>query len=352
MNSRHKRSNMSSSPPDQSDLNEPSYSISGSYGLDGRKKERENSLDREVKCHMTGETVTNSPAFDCYNSPAGLIGSHTEGIKNTSFVTDSKINDDSDTQNNSTNSTNQTLGAHPNDENSLGSKRRGPRTTIKAKQLEMLKAAFAATPKPTRHIREQLAQETGLSMRVIQVWFQNRRSKERRMKQLSSLGVRRHFYRGPRRAMRPIRSGLSPDGLDIGSDVLGGRNGVFGYFSDSSSPRDFQYGSQGLYEFYSGQQAPDGPTFHPGGMPQTSVGILDQSVRMGTVLSPGHFSLSVEEQCLHHHSDFISHRSSPGMRSCLRPGFITDGHCPSRSSIDSVYHGGISHHALSETPVW
>ena len=52
---------------------------------------------------------------------------------------------------------------------SVAGKRRGPRTTIKAKQLETLKAAFAATPKPTRHIREQLAQETGLNMRVIQV---------------------------------------------------------------------------------------------------------------------------------------------------------------------------------------
>ena len=50
-----------------------------------------------------------------------------------------------------------------------GGKRRGPRTTIKAKQLEVLKTAFNQTPKPTRHIREQLAKETGLSMRVIQV---------------------------------------------------------------------------------------------------------------------------------------------------------------------------------------
>ncbi|VDP28403.1 unnamed protein product [Schistosoma margrebowiei] len=49
-----------------------------------------------------------------------------------------------------------------------GAKRRGPRTTIKAKQLDTLKTAFAATPKPTRHVRESLAQETGLSMRVIQ----------------------------------------------------------------------------------------------------------------------------------------------------------------------------------------
>lgn len=53
--------------------------------------------------------------------------------------------------------------------NTVVTKRRGPRTTIKAKQLDTLKQAFATTPKPTRHIREQLAQETGLSMRVIQV---------------------------------------------------------------------------------------------------------------------------------------------------------------------------------------
>ena len=71
-------------------------------------------------------------------------------------------------------------------EAALGGKRRGPRTTIKAKQLEALKSTFAATPKPTRNIREKLAQETGLNMRVIQVWFQNRRSKERRLKQQGS----------------------------------------------------------------------------------------------------------------------------------------------------------------------
>merc|ERR1712088_1104036 len=81
-------------------------------------------------------------------------------------------------------------------EEGAGGKRRGPRTTIKAKQLEVLKTAFAQTPKPTRHIREQLAKETGLSMRVIQVWFQNKRSKERRMKQLSN-GMGMRFFGGP-----------------------------------------------------------------------------------------------------------------------------------------------------------
>ncbi|XP_076053566.1 uncharacterized protein LOC143032585 [Oratosquilla oratoria] len=58
------------------------------------------------------------------------------------------------------------------DKEQTGNKRRGPRTTIKAKQLEVLKSAFASTPKPTRHIREQLAKETGLPMRVIQIDFE------------------------------------------------------------------------------------------------------------------------------------------------------------------------------------
>ena len=58
---------------------------------------------------------------------------------------------------------------YKNEDGPGGTKRRGPRTTIKAKQLEVLKTAFNQTPKPTRHIREQLAKETGLSMRVIQV---------------------------------------------------------------------------------------------------------------------------------------------------------------------------------------
>merc|ERR1712045_647125 len=63
-------------------------------------------------------------------------------------------------------------------------KRRGPRTTIKAKQLEVLKTCFDQNPKPTRQVREQLAKDTGLPMRVIQVWFQNKRSKQKRINQM------------------------------------------------------------------------------------------------------------------------------------------------------------------------
>lgn len=115
-------------------------------------------------------------------------------------------------------------------ENGANGKRRGPRTTIKAKQLEILKAAFAATPKPTRHMREKLAQETGLSMRVIQVWFQNRRSKERR---LNNSGLNGSQSRGKTR--RSPRKGAESQ------DIL---EGMVGALLDPQCT--FQ--TQGLYQ--------------------------------------------------------------------------------------------------------
>ena len=133
-----------------------------------------------------------------------------KGVKNIFLfhLDSSPISDESEDKNTTSNGS--------DDEDGANGKRRGPRTTIKAKQLETLKSAFAATPKPSRHIREKLAQETGLNMRVIQVWFQNRRSKERRMKQLSVLGGRRTTGRGSKHDSRQERESLdasSPESI-------------------------------------------------------------------------------------------------------------------------------------------
>lgn len=60
--------------------------------------------------------------------------------------------------------------------------------------------------------------------RHLQVWFQNRRSKERRMKQLSALGARRAFFRNPARRLRAFR-----DGMDDSPEMMG--NPGFNYYS-------------------------------------------------------------------------------------------------------------------------
>lgn len=56
--------------------------------------------------------------------------------------------------------------------------RRGPkrpRTILNTQQRRAFKASFDVSPKPCRKVRENLAKETGLSLRIVQVWFQNQR---------------------------------------------------------------------------------------------------------------------------------------------------------------------------------
>ncbi|KAK1165430.1 LIM/homeobox protein Lhx4 isoform X2, partial [Acipenser oxyrinchus oxyrinchus] len=77
-----------------------------------------------------------------------------------------------------------------------GAKR--PRTTITAKQLETLKSAYKNSPKPARHVREQLSSETGLDMRVV--WFQNRRAKEKRLKKDAGRHRWGQFYKNVKRS--------------------------------------------------------------------------------------------------------------------------------------------------------
>lgn len=50
--------------------------------------------------------------------------------------------------------------------------RRGPkrpRTILNTQQRRAFKASFDVSPKPCRKVRENLAKETGLSLRIVQV---------------------------------------------------------------------------------------------------------------------------------------------------------------------------------------
>ncbi|XP_046998518.1 LIM/homeobox protein Lhx3-like [Schistocerca americana] len=62
--------------------------------------------------------------------------------------------------------------------------RRGPkrpRTILTTQQRRAFKASFEVSPKPCRKVREALAKETGLSVRIVQVWFQNQRAKMKKI---------------------------------------------------------------------------------------------------------------------------------------------------------------------------
>ncbi|XP_075739943.1 LIM/homeobox protein Lhx1 isoform X2 [Rhipicephalus microplus] len=317
------------------DLDDPSDGGGGDADLLLRDQDRDSSVERELTpgggaaspsaCGGGAKGNASSVANGPKTEPGGGGGSGPEG------------------------------GPATGDEAQGGTKRRGPRTTIKAKQLETLKAAFAATPKPTRHIREQLAQETGLNMRVIQVWFQNRRSKERRMKQLSTLGARRHFFRSPRRVMRSLRPGMSPDGLDDSPEMgPGPPSSAFGYFSDSSNPADFGYGPQaGFYDFFPGQQPPPPPPPPgPDGMPFPPTGSGPQGQGSGGPLDshsgPGSVNLGSDAPYLQPPPS-SQPRGGPSPDAVLSLQGGEPYGAPSRA--DSGF-APLNHPPISETPVW
>ncbi|XP_033490590.1 insulin gene enhancer protein isl-2a [Epinephelus lanceolatus] len=64
------------------------------------------------------------------------------------------------------------------------------RTVLNEKQLHTLRTCYNANPRPDALMKEQLVEMTGLSPRVIRVWFQNKRCKDKKrsllMKQLQS----------------------------------------------------------------------------------------------------------------------------------------------------------------------
>ena len=65
------------------------------------------------------------------------------------------------------------------------SKRKRHRTTFRQDQLKEMKTIFEINPNPDTAELQRLSQRLGLTKRVLQVWFQNARAKQRRCSSVS-----------------------------------------------------------------------------------------------------------------------------------------------------------------------
>jgi hypothetical protein len=63
------------------------------------------------------------------------------------------------------------------------------RTVLNEKQLQTLRACYNANPRPDALMKEQLVEMTGLHPRVIRVWFQNKRCKDKKKNVLTRQDV-------------------------------------------------------------------------------------------------------------------------------------------------------------------
>ncbi|KAK4473684.1 hypothetical protein MN116_003032 [Schistosoma mekongi] len=99
-----------------------------------------------------------------------------------------------------------------------GKNSKRPRTILTANQRRRFKAVFEFNPKPTRKIREALATETGLNIRVVQVWFQNQRAKikklaRRHAQESRQQSNRRMFINNPLLNNEPLIRIRSPNSM-------------------------------------------------------------------------------------------------------------------------------------------
>uniref|UniRef100_UPI00398E7EDB LIM/homeobox protein Lhx3 isoform X1 n=1 Tax=Pristiophorus japonicus TaxID=55135 RepID=UPI00398E7EDB len=160
-----------------------------------------------------------------------------------------------------------------------------PRTTITAKQLETLKNAYNNSPKPARHVREQLSSETGLDMRVVQVWFQNRRAKEKRLKKDAGRQRWGQYFRNIKRSRASSKSdkdSAQDDGVASDAEVsftdehslsdMGHPNGMYSSMNDASPGLGRQTASNGGFSIdgvLSQDQYHDLRSNSPYGIPQS-----------------------------------------------------------------------------------
>lgn len=74
------------------------------------------------------------------------------------------------------------------------------RTHLKSSQVAILQESFANNPLPDSNVRSKLARELAVTERTIQIWFQNRRAKARK---IESYGILKPHWMDQRHSTPP-----------------------------------------------------------------------------------------------------------------------------------------------------
>ncbi|CAG5136179.1 unnamed protein product, partial [Candidula unifasciata] len=175
---------------------------------------REDGIFCRADHDVVDRSVTASPCQDI-GSPESAYGSN-----NNNVICNNNNSIQSNINNNNNNNNNNTTGSGRGDKSSRSSHKSDHKTTrvrtvLNEKQLHTLRTCYNANPRPDALMKEQLTEMTGLSPRVIRVWFQNKRCKDKKrsilMKQIQQQqeknggGLSRPLQGVPMVASSPVR---------------------------------------------------------------------------------------------------------------------------------------------------
>ncbi|AWP19077.1 LIM homeobox transcription factor 1-alpha [Scophthalmus maximus] len=125
-------------------------------------------------------------------------------------------------------------GGKGGDEGKEHKRSKRPRTILTTQQRRAFKASFEVSAKPCRKVRETLAAETGLTVRVVQVWFQNQRAK---MKKIARRQQQQQQQQQEQEQLGGTRRGQSRGGRQSNDDNGSSTHGMDGILGYPSLPR-------------------------------------------------------------------------------------------------------------------
>ncbi len=149
---------------EENSLNESTHSNGGNAGLGSKTKKTSKKHGKKSKQSHNGFSLGNG--IDS-SSPMSNSLLQINNINNRYLGGHSNI-----------------YGHHHHHSGSGSSKPARIRTVLNEKQLHMLRACYNANPRPDALMKEHLVEMTGLNPRVIRVWFQNKRCKDKKKNML------------------------------------------------------------------------------------------------------------------------------------------------------------------------